>query len=544
MVKANKTKPKMAKSAVRVKRVAVKRKTNWRALFVSTRMRTLIFMVVFASIGTYFLYQTFAATSSFSFNGTLSSSATTSTHTVSASDEGTISSTLTWGGRYKGTLTFKILDSSGAVITEKAGKSPLSLNASVVGGNYRLRASGPVTRPVNYSITGTVNTIDRVTDITAPTAPANLLAVANTTTSIDFTWAAATDEVGVSGYRVFRNGVLYRSLGSTTVFTDTNLSPNTVYDYSVAAFDAAGNISAASNIAPVITEEAPQTPTATYSLDASFDRPSKSDPSNYRQKVDFNVVCKISRTATDDPIVFPGQSGRAHMHVFTGNTSVDAFSTLDSLDAGGTNCRLDRDKASYWMPELYNQSGVASVPYHMRAYYRAGSLNPVSHIPHGLRVIAGNPTATAPQDRKVAGWQCRSVSPDLQTVPKQSTIPTCASVDLLEGSVVFPNCWDGVNLDSANHKSHMTYSWDDGNPDDCPSTHPVQMPQLTIAYRYSPGTTNSSAYLASMNSGLTLHADFFNSWHQPTLDALVDRCVNAGVHCGDVYPTHFPGPLP
>jgi hypothetical protein len=281
-----------------------------------------------------------------------------------------------------------------------------------------------------------------------------------------------------------------------------------------------------------------------FVLDPSFDLRSKSNPSDYRQHVDFDVVCKVSSATTDDPIVFPGVPGASHMHVFTGNTTANAFSTQQSLDAGGTNCLLAGDRAAYWMPQLYDDHGSPLVPYHMRAYYRAGSLNAVSYVPHGLRMVAGNAMSIVAQDKKVAGWQCRSVSPDVQTVPKQATIPTCASTDLLEGSVVFPNCWDGVNLDSPDHKSHMSYSWADGNPDNCDAAHPVQVPQLTIAYRYRPGTTNSGSYLSAMHSGLTLHADFWNAWNQPTLDALVDRCINAGVHCGDVSPSHFPGPMP
>jgi hypothetical protein len=281
-------------------------------------------------------------------------------------------------------------------------------------------------------------------------------------------------------------------------------------------------------------------PTPKYTLDSSFDRPSKSDPEDYEQHVDFDVVCRVTRTALDDPIVFPGQPGASHAHVFTGNLTANAFSNQASLEAGGTNCLLDRDKASYWMPQLYNQNGQPVTPSHMRAYYRAATLGTVSHIPRGLRMIAGNAKATAPQDKTIAGWQCRNVSPDVQTVPKQSTIPTCAADDLLEGSVVFPNCWNGKYLDSADHKSHMAYAANGR----CDGAHPVRLPQLTIAYRYPPGTTNSRSYLASGASGLTLHADFWNAWGQRTLDALVDRCINAGVHCGDVSPDHFPGPIP
>jgi hypothetical protein len=298
--------------------------------------------------------------------------------------------------------------------------------------------------------------------------------------------------------------------------------------------------SASPSASPSFTSSAAPSPSSSASLDPSFDRPSKDNPTDYRMHVDFNVVCKIANVANDDPIVYPGWAGHAHTHVFAGNTSANAGSTQDSLDASASNCLLDRDTASYWMPQLHAQDGTALLPTHIRAYYRAGTLGKVAHIPHGLKMIAGDSQATAPQSKSVAGWQCRTVSPDNVAIGKQATIPDCDPRDLLEGSVVFPNCWDGVNLDSADHKSHLAY----GNGDSCDAAHPVRLPQLTLAYRYAPGTTNSHAYLASGNSGLTLHADFWNAWHQATLDALVDRCINDGVHCGDVSPKHFPGPMP
>ena len=372
--------------------------------------------------------------------------------------------------------------------------------------------------------------------------PTNLHGTANTTSSVTLNWTASTGSV--AGYDLYRNGASYKSLGNVTTYTDSGLGADTVYEYTVAARDSTGALSAKSNLAPVITKEGPASPPPSYTLDSSFDKPSKSNPSDYMQHVDFNVVCLLNgvppvRDAPDDPIVYPGQPGASHQHVFSGNKSVNAYSTLSTLEAGTSSCLLSQDKASYWMPELYT-SGKVNTPFHARAYYRAGSLKTLSHIPHGLRMIAGNAKATTPQSSSIAGWQCRQVSPDVVTIGKQATIPTCASADLLEGSVVFPNCWDGVNLDSADHKAHMAYS----SSDNCDAAHPVHIPQLTLAYRYTPGTTNSSSYLSALNSGLTLHADFFNAWNQATLDALVDRCINSGVHCGDVSPSHFPGPIP
>ena len=60
-----------------------------------------------------------------------------------------------------------------------------------------------------------------------------------------------------------------------------------------------------------------------------------------------SIGCTFSHAAADDPIVFPAQPGAAHMHNFLGNRSTDAFSTLDSLKAADTSCKLSADTAAY-----------------------------------------------------------------------------------------------------------------------------------------------------------------------------------------------------
>jgi hypothetical protein len=87
----------------------------------------------------------------------------------------------------------------------------------------------------------------------------------------------------------------------------------------------------------------------------------------------------------------------------------------------------------------------------------------------------------------------------------------------------------------------------------CDPAHPVQLPQLTLAERFSPGTTRGTITLASMNSPLTLHADFFNAWDPRSMDALMKHCIYAHVFCEDVTDGRMPpgmttttpgGPLP
>ncbi|MEM7263784.1 MAG: LamG-like jellyroll fold domain-containing protein, partial [Planctomycetota bacterium] len=81
-------------------------------------------------------------------------------------------------------------------------------------------------------------------DAQAPTTPANLLASAVSPTRIDLSWTASTDNVGVTGYRLLKDGVEIALLpNSQTSYIDQGLSPETSHDYEVFALDAAGNIS-------------------------------------------------------------------------------------------------------------------------------------------------------------------------------------------------------------------------------------------------------------------------------------------------------------
>jgi len=262
--------------------------------------------------------------------------------------------------------------------------------------------------------------------------------------------------------------------------------------------------------------------------------------SAFATKVDFVVACTVAHVLRDDPIVFPGQPGSSHSHTFGGNESTDAFSTPLSLARQQTNCKMSRDRAAYWMPTLYS-GGKMVTPYAVRAYYRAATFKPssVRAIPFGLRMIAGDPMATTPQSASIAGFQCRNTSGN--SVPKQATPPRCPTGDFLEASVVFPNCWDGVHVDSADHRSHMAYA-DPTAP--CPAAHPVRLPQLTIAQRYPVNSTRNVitlAHMTGMSAGaLTLHADYLDAWDPATMQALVAHCILKGVACEDVGDKRLP----
>jgi len=96
-------------------------------------------------------------------------------------------------------------------------------------------------------------------DFTSPTAPAGLAAgtsaISGTNSSVALSWSAASDAVGVTGYEVFRNGVKVATVTSTS-HTDPSVLSSVTYSYTVKAFDAAGNRSAASTALSVTPNQA------------------------------------------------------------------------------------------------------------------------------------------------------------------------------------------------------------------------------------------------------------------------------------------------
>jgi hypothetical protein len=97
-------------------------------------------------------------------------------------------------------------------------------------------------------------------DTQPPTAPTGLVATAASSSRINLSWTAATDIVGVTGYRVERcqgagcSSFVQVATPSATAFSDTGLSPSTTYSYRVRAIDAANNLGPYSNVASVKTK--------------------------------------------------------------------------------------------------------------------------------------------------------------------------------------------------------------------------------------------------------------------------------------------------
>ena len=88
---------------------------------------------------------------------------------------------------------------------------------------------------------------------TTPPTPPTVSGQATSQSTISLTWFGSTDNVAVYGYQIFRNGVSLNTTNTTT-YTDSNLQPNTTYNYTVKAYDAAGNISVSSNSVSITTQ--------------------------------------------------------------------------------------------------------------------------------------------------------------------------------------------------------------------------------------------------------------------------------------------------
>jgi hypothetical protein len=246
----------------------------------------------------------------------------------------------------------------------------------------------------------------------------------------------------------------------------------------------------------------------------------------------FTVDCTFSHRASDDPIVHPGRPGASHSHEFFGSAATDADSTGPSLRGTPTTCEDTEDTAAYWVPTL-SVDGVPVDPTFVRAYYRAAPGTDVRDVrppPLGLAMIAGDPDAGGGEHDHgggdavgAAGWGCGLRPRTLHVEP-----PTdCTDPSPLTLRLRFPDCWDGENLDTEDHRSHVAASVDGA----CPATHPVLMTQLQVSVGWP--VTGADAGRITLSSGAVAgaHGDFLNGWDPQALQDHVDLCIEAKANC-------------
>jgi hypothetical protein len=298
----------------------------------------------------------------------------------------------------------------------------------------------------------------------------------------------------------------------------------------------------------------------------------------------FRFLCGPGQVSYDDPIVYPGQPGRAHLHQFFGNVGANAHSTYESLrKSGESTCQNELNRSAYWMPAMLDGRGNVIRPDHVSIYYKRRPANDpfcttaakgCVGIPRGLRFVFGwdqtRPGESQPENASKFNFKCvkddhptTAAFPDLVEVMK-----VCVPGQRLSAVITTPICWDGVNLDSPDHRSHLADMRRDASTDwesKCPDTHPWIIPQFTMGVSYSieAGDDPQLWHLSSdhmMPAGLrrpgaSFHSDYFEGWEDGIRLRWEAACLDKMLNCsdgdlgdgqimlrGEHYPTGKPNP--
>jgi hypothetical protein len=231
----------------------------------------------------------------------------------------------------------------------------------------------------------------------------------------------------------------------------------------------------------------------------------------------FSVTCTFDHQAPDDPIVFHGQPGAAHLHQFFGAKGVTANTVPSDLASMPTTCLNPNDHAAYWAPALVSDTGVIFQPKSIFAYYQTSSGSPARAFPQGLVMVADS--FSDPSGK--SGFSCSDQGP---FAPLPYNCP-----DKVVGHEHFPDCWNGTTLDSPDHRSHMSYSVNGK----CDAAHPVLLVQLRVHVQYV-GLKDGSNYHIVPNPDSSFprwHADFESGWINGGLERIMAQCINAGLAC-------------
>lgn len=315
-------------------------------------------------------------------------------------------------------------------------------------------------------------------------------------------------------------------------------------------------------------------PTPDLGVNGSFLMPATHDGVHNDALGAFRTGCAISHYTFDDPIVWPNVQGASHHHTFFGNASTDYRSTPDSiLNTGNSTCDGGTlNRTGYWMPSIIDTAtGAPLKPFRGIIYYKAGLVPGkfIQPFPKHLRMIAGDAnvktitqvTRQPPHENGIepTKFVCINESANSYT-GEGKLIPACkkatvgrANNGYVRVSVNFPQCWDGKNLDSPDHKSHMAYShWQQIDasgkkyyPENrCPTTHPIPLPQVTEIFDFEVtdavnGTDKwrlaSDNYELTTRGGLSMHADWMNGWDETIMSRIVKNCLNKNIDCGVGY---------
>ncbi|MFI0948854.1 DUF1996 domain-containing protein [Streptomyces sp. NPDC021086] len=282
----------------------------------------------------------------------------------------------------------------------------------------------------------------------------------------------------------------------------------------------------------------------------------------------FATSCGVNAEGlfnSDNLIAAPGVgNGAHHFHDYVGNQANDAFASDEDLAAGDTSCADQGDKSSYYWPVLRLQNGTAEqdaqspgggiegnageivTPAEVTLTFEGNERGEVTEMPRLLRIITGDAKAFVNGDTNAnASWSCTGFE-DRQLKDKY---PLCPSGSDVVRTFTFQSCWDGRNIDSANHRTHMAFAAADGS---CPEgfravprlvqrvVYDVAAPSLEDGGRTVPLFAVDS-FPEQLHKPVTDHSDFINVFDEDLMREMVE-CINSGRECGpDTPPGSEPG---
>lgn len=284
----------------------------------------------------------------------------------------------------------------------------------------------------------------------------------------------------------------------------------------------------------------------------------KPQPSGDTSTGTFTSECGVNANGvfnSDNVIAAPGVSnGAHHFHDYIGNQATNAFVSDDELTRAETSCQDQRDKSSYYWPVLRLQNGTEEqdaqspgggiegntgeivTPKDVTLTFVGNPKAKVTAMPRLLRIITGDAKSfvNGPANAN-ASWSCTGFE-DRQLKDKY---PLCPEGSDVVRSFAFQSCWDGRNIDSANHRTHMAFTDAEGN---CPAgfqpipqlvqriVYDVDAPSLEDGGKTVPLFAVDS-FPEQLHKPITDHGDFINVFEEDLMNEMVD-CINEGRTCG------------
>lgn len=272
----------------------------------------------------------------------------------------------------------------------------------------------------------------------------------------------------------------------------------------------------------------------------------------------FATSCGVNEGGlfnSDNVIVAPGVSnGAHHFHDYVGNQSNNAFASDDDLANADTSCQDQGDKSTYYWPVLRLQNGTQEkdagspgggtegnageivTPQQVTLTFVGSPRGPVAEMPRLLRIITGDAKAFVNGNTNAnASWSCTGFE-DRQLKDKY---PLCPGGSDVVRTFKFQSCWDGRNIDSANHRTHVAFAAADGS---CPGgfeaipqlvqriVYDVDAPSIQDGGKTTPLFAVDS-FPEQLHKPVTDHGDFINVFDEDLMKEMVD-CINGGRQCG------------